>query len=336
MFRYEMLNKPSTLTSVGNQIMHDFLILTPLKDHPRAKREKISGFTHASRKRMMSQIAMLGDETPIFVTLTYGSEFPTDPSIWKKHQNKFFIYLIRKYPEYSGFWKLEPQKRFAPHWHLLIYGGRIDKEWLARTWAKCSEDESDDHIAAGTRVEALKSVKGAIYYTSKYLAKVIEDELPDYWDNPGRWWGVINRKYLPTKPEKSVVLSELASYALKGYMRDEIESCMISKKHKSLEAQARKKVKDGEDEKTVGCWLEYEKEQAEKDIKLKDWQTPKKMIKSPEDFILGFSNFLADMNQKMIVDMIIKQGFSREEALEKYESNAERFAKELDHIAAIA
>jgi len=169
----------------------------------RVKRGKVGVFSNSSRKRMSELIATLGEAIPVFVTLTYGREFPKDGETWKRHLGVFFKRLKRKYPHLSAVWKLEPQKRLAPHFHLLVYGGRIDKEWLAVAWAECSEDTTIDHILAGTRIESVRSSRGAAYYCSKYLCKLVSDKLPDYWHKAGRWWGIHNRKKLPLAEEKS-------------------------------------------------------------------------------------------------------------------------------------
>lgn len=170
----------------------------------------VATFSAPSRRRLLRLVASVnGAARPVFLTLTYGREWPRQPALWKVHLDRFLKRLTRD--GFSGFWKLEPQKRGAPHFHLLVYGGRVPKGWLARAWAECSEDESPDHLKAGTRVESILSSNGAMYYTAKYMGKGVEPK-GDEWARAGRWWGVFNRAKVPWAPKR---VSSLSSDGLK-------------------------------------------------------------------------------------------------------------------------
>ena len=87
------------------------------------KRGKIKEFSAKSRSRMMALVASLkASSLPQFVTLTYPREWVHDPRMWKVHLDTFRKWLSRSYPSASGIWKLEPQERGAPHFHLLVFG----------------------------------------------------------------------------------------------------------------------------------------------------------------------------------------------------------------------
>jgi len=161
-------------------------------------RGKVKAFSAASRRRMLEDLQSIDRsvvELPIFVTLTYPGIYPADACEWKRHLKVFMKRLRRRYPGGWGHWKLEPQKRGAPHFHLLLFGvKRISKNWLSRAWFEVVGSKDHRHLNAGTRVESVRSWRGVICYASKYLGKSI-DWLPKHWrDGVGRWWGKFNMK----------------------------------------------------------------------------------------------------------------------------------------------
>lgn len=165
------------------------------------KRGVISGYSWASRRRFMRLAAMVrNDIMPVFVTLTYPGEFPLNPAEWKRHLDIFVKRMVRKWRVASGFWKLEPQKRGAPHFHLLLWG--VDywdlKRYVGETWYQVVGSGDNRHLRAGTRVEQIREPGGIMFYASKYLGKVVQvpEEYKKLWKHVGRWWGVINRRAL--------------------------------------------------------------------------------------------------------------------------------------------
>jgi hypothetical protein len=91
-------------------------------------------------------------------------------------------------------WKLEPQRRGAPHFHLLLFGLEegLSKDWLSRSWYEVVGSGDERHLRAGTRVEGIRSWRGVMSYAAKYLGKL--ESLPKDWlGGVGRWWGVHNR-----------------------------------------------------------------------------------------------------------------------------------------------
>lgn len=75
-------------------------------------------------------------------------------------------------------------------------GGDDLKHWMSRVWYDVVSSGDIRHFRAGTRVEKLRSIRGAFKYAAKgYMGKEIEaGDLPLH---PGRFWGVIGRKDLP-------------------------------------------------------------------------------------------------------------------------------------------
>jgi len=90
-------------------------------------RGRINSFSHKSRRRLMETVASVDRRAvavPLFVTLTYPSSFPTDYTVYKKHLDTFLKRLRRAFPNVWAIWRLEFQKRGAPHFHILIFGAR--------------------------------------------------------------------------------------------------------------------------------------------------------------------------------------------------------------------
>jgi hypothetical protein len=121
----------------------------------RSKRGCVSNFSGRSRKRMMETVAgLLTTALPLFVTLTYPESWPSEWNAWKFHLATFWKRVRRKWPNASALWKLEPQERGAPHFHLLIWGVEfMPHEWLAQAWYECCGMNDPAHLHAGMPLE---------------------------------------------------------------------------------------------------------------------------------------------------------------------------------------
>lgn len=193
--------------------------------HGKSKRGAITAFSRKSRKRLLDLAAsfdlaqVLAKRPVIFITLTYGQNWP-DAKTAKKHLDNFKKRIARFAPEASGIWRLEFQKRGAPHFHFILFNmPYLPKDVLAEAWGEIVGrefwDTSGDLIKEPfTRIEALKTPRRAFYYLSKYVAKlpeeaVLEDErseddsgfntVPYFTAEEwiGRFWGILNRDTLP-------------------------------------------------------------------------------------------------------------------------------------------
>jgi hypothetical protein len=166
------------------------------------RRGAVSGFSAGSRRRLMHLLGRVKrDHLPVFVTLTYPGDWPGDPKVWKKHLDAIGKRLARRYPKFAAVWKLEPQTRGAPHFHLMTWGCDYDdlRAWLPGSWYEVVGSGDDKHLRAGTRCEFVRSWRGVRSYASKYMGKPVQVE-DDSWGRPGRWWGVIGRKNMPFAP----------------------------------------------------------------------------------------------------------------------------------------
>lgn len=134
--------------------------------------------------------------------------------LWRKR-------FQREYGEPARYiWKLEFQRRGAPHIHLwmappisLGRSGRGFAQWLSTTWAQIVNHpdpvQKARHRLAGTAIDVRNGLKAcdpkrlAIYFTKHSSPNVNGDKeyqhiVPDLWRvpgcGPGRFWGVYGLK----------------------------------------------------------------------------------------------------------------------------------------------
>lgn len=172
-----------------------------------------------SRVKMLERFSTLdftpfSDEASIiaFLTLTYPSDWisvaPTSQSA-KRHLSMFRKRFEREFNRpFYALWKMEFQRRGAPHFHLLapIPKGSDFKTWLSKTWTEIvnhpDELERSKHLQAGTGVDKAKGIAAdtaqrVSYYFSKHSSankgsKEYQNTPPDEWvraGSVGRFWG---------------------------------------------------------------------------------------------------------------------------------------------------
>lgn len=203
----------------GHIIIHEGASLIQVFSHytkfPRGHtgggvRGEISGFSMASRKRMMIALNKIRESAlrnSKLITLTYHrNEIPADKI--KQDFKSFRERLRRNHPQGSGIWKLEQQKRGSPHFHILWFGGFICKDWVARSWNEIAEPGDNSHLAAGTQVESARHADCVGRYLTKYLGKPTSETAPNVRALHGlRYWGFINRAGIPYATTRIIPLS---------------------------------------------------------------------------------------------------------------------------------
>ena len=172
----------------------------PRRQPPHSRRGTVREFSRRSRTRLQQTlcavpIAHVGRGL-LFITLTYPRAFPGAWPTWKRQLDTMLKRFRRRFPGFGCVWKLEPQRRGAPHFHLLAVGVPfIAKDWLSRAWYDVVGSGDMRHLAAGTQVQLARSHRGVVSYASKYTAK--RQELPPDWqEGVGRFWGVSHREAL--------------------------------------------------------------------------------------------------------------------------------------------
>jgi hypothetical protein len=175
-----------------------------------AKRDKITTYSPASRKRLLEKIArLIIPRNNLFVTLTYGQAFPKPLEV-KKHVDVLGKRLMRAYPEAVIIWRMEFQERGAPHLHLLILGKSfIEANELRRHWLEVIGDEYANWASGKPKCPSLdikraSSTRRVTSYVAKYIAKASNSFNTAAYltafgidiDSMGRFWGIIGRNNL--------------------------------------------------------------------------------------------------------------------------------------------
>lgn len=211
----------------------------PKKERHTKPRGRVKEFSVDARHRLKCTVAKFkrdGLEKALVVTLTYPGEFPApdDYKVYKKHLHTFRMALGRKWPECSGLWKLEFQKRGAAHYHLILCGlGDLDLEtvraWFRETWYRIAHNGDKNGGIAGTQVDRIKSVGGAISYLVKYLSKEDQTRPGNF---TGRYWGVHNKAALPMAMPMEVELPRTIANKLRRIARKKIQKDVENSKWK--------------------------------------------------------------------------------------------------------
>jgi hypothetical protein len=186
---------------------------------------------------------------PLFVSLTYPGGAPAHWAPLARRYKRDLEAFLKRFWRLAKFgfrnafviWRLESQKRGAPHLHLLIFNvPHLDHETVAKWWWEVVGSGDPEHLKAGTQVEACHTWEKAGYYMAKYMAKLSDESgwvnpflhecyaaiyteeeftlVMSLWEKPGRWWGVRHREQLPFVPEVWAMTRE-AFYRLRRVAR---------------------------------------------------------------------------------------------------------------------
>lgn len=185
----------------------------------------ISKFSKEARRNMFYTIARIRrDCLPSFVTLTYPKVYSDDPNKWKNDLHIFVRRLARNFPDVAGIWKLEPQRRGAPHYHLLVWNVNTQDlcECVPRFWNDTVAFGDITHlrwhlgeIDNEPCVKEVTTQKGMYQYVTKYISKAAVEN----WKNVGKWWGVFGKERLPFGDEIVFEVTDQNADDIIRYMR---------------------------------------------------------------------------------------------------------------------
>jgi hypothetical protein len=197
------------------------------RDMPNPPGRAITEWSRKSRAAMCRTFAEL-DYTPLvecgrvpaMVTLTYPGDWQSvapDGASVKRHMMLWRKRFQREWGEPARYiWKLEFQRRGAPHIHLWMApphavgrSGRKFRDWLSQEWADIvahpDPEQRARHLLAGTAIDTLNGLRAcdpkrlAIYFTKHSSPNKLGDKeyqhiVPQAWrqpgHGPGRFWGV--------------------------------------------------------------------------------------------------------------------------------------------------
>ncbi len=278
--KYEETDRQLTLDSPTYAVFADCMqIKVPQetsKRHTGGKRDKVKGFSKGSRSRLMKRLSKqkLRGKFCFFLTLTYPELYAIAHEYTKRDLDVMHKSLKRHFPEIEyTMWRLEYQKRGAPHYHILIVMdvpteglspkkiarlcGAQQKKIIAfckTRWPKIARDSwiasggdsdayvshFDKHVKVGHNVQYMQTRRMVQNYISKYVGKIDDDEHA-YPENCGRVWGM---RCLNGKPDYEAYES---GYIDSGEI---VEFKRLARKHKAaknrLTPTEEKQLKTGE------------------------------------------------------------------------------------------
>lgn len=181
-------------------------------------RGRVHGFSRASRRRLLRKLGEVNQAAvPLFVTLTYPAVWPSDSADWKTHFDRWCKRLHRAFPAAGLIWRLELQRRGAPHYHCLVWGADYAAllAWASRAWYECVGSGDERHLRAGVRVERIRTWRGVRSYAGKYMGKPSNGD----WADLGRIWGVRYGDNIPWAEAVQLYCSDRQAARLMRYLR---------------------------------------------------------------------------------------------------------------------
>lgn len=171
----------------------------------------MGAFGGRSRLRLLRTLARVKRAAiPHLVTLTFPDEsIPWGAAEAKRRLDTFGKRILRAWPWVGVVWRMGVVDRKSganvgqpvPHFHLLTWGvctldllTRVPSMWASINLAP-SHPAYAKHLAAGTGIDRVTSVRGGASYLGKgYIAKGEPEPGPEWM---GRRWGTWNRAAIP-------------------------------------------------------------------------------------------------------------------------------------------
>lgn len=148
------------------------------------KRNKINSFTRQSQLNLLYKVRNMA-QMNFMCTLTYHNNYPLSGKVCKHHWKLLKQQILYKYPGTFGIWFFEFQLRGAPHFHFFT-NTNIDNNWLRTAWQKITGDST---ILCVDVRRCVKEHAAASYATKIYGAKSEQKEVPENFQDVGRFWG---------------------------------------------------------------------------------------------------------------------------------------------------
>lgn len=167
------------------------------RNHDPPPRGTVVQFSYKARQRLAFVAANSPVQFHTMITLTYPAAYSNDGRTVRANRDNFLRFCRRDFGTPFYLWFLEFQRRGAPHIHLLmdwpmpigLLAKRAVRFRVAATWYRIVGSEDQKHLAAGTRVERLRSPEGGARYAVKYACKMRQKVVPEKYQNVGRFWG---------------------------------------------------------------------------------------------------------------------------------------------------
>jgi hypothetical protein len=164
---------------------------------PERHQDDIRTFSRHSRMRMMKLCASVNLQNYadcFHVTLTYHNNVPKTVQIAKKHFSLFIKKLNYHSSEFDYIYRIELQKRLAPHFHILFFfkskfienNLELRRLFLVKLWKSTVKEIGIPFDLHSVLITRCQDARKFMCYVSKYSAKIEEKELEKF---NGRRWG---------------------------------------------------------------------------------------------------------------------------------------------------
>lgn len=156
------------------------------RDIPERKKDDITKFSINARRRMIKFLSMVNlefYEDPLFVTTTFHNAYPKNSEQLKTILRNYLKKLKYSFPDLHYAWRLEWQKRKAPHFHILLFPSKprnnYERDKLVKqiklAWFSFLKDHDYYTFKYSCDVQTIKEKKKLYSYVSKYTAKTEEE-----------------------------------------------------------------------------------------------------------------------------------------------------------------
>jgi hypothetical protein len=189
----------------------------PVQAEASSKRGKISVYSEKSKRRYRFLLRNTRKIWSHEMEVGYPADFPMNGKKVKRDIKLLKESLEKEYPGIAWTWRLGFQKRKAPHVHFLT-DRPIAYKWLARRWFEIVGSGDPRHLKAGTHVDRIKNVGQMINYMVTYMADDKETEVPEGFEDVGRFWGV-KRGTVEYEEFKKIALYGVTSRSLRLFRR---------------------------------------------------------------------------------------------------------------------
>lgn len=231
------VNKRAIFEESSFEVYPHCVCFKPLKSRSREKyskkgtRSTIKDFSKRSRFRLFTTLAKIGGKhvnKPIFLSLTYHYGHTRQNNSTKSNLHAFLVELRDFDRNVQFIWRIEYQKRGAPHYHLFIFPDpekNVDniekyKVKISQIWHRIADPMSKAHKEYGCKIVDITNYRKACFYLNKYIAKLPEGKADI---TEGKHWGC--SRNLPFKLHHKIpsnfetdkwILEKLRSWLLKN------------------------------------------------------------------------------------------------------------------------
>lgn len=196
---------------------------------PTRKTGDIKNFSENSRRRcqkLLAKIKFSSYGAPIFLTTTFHNIFPNDQQDLKKLLDNFLRSCQRTKYKFHYVWRLELQKRGAPHFHFIILPlksldtnqSKSFKRYIKSKWLHFLKDNSYNTFLFACKFIDIENKTGLRSYISKYVSKIDNQEKQK---SLGRIWGY--SRDLNCSPVFSIYLTEKIFIHIKKCLYEKIK-----------------------------------------------------------------------------------------------------------------